>query len=68
MPFTGRTGGAVPADGSCVLANAVFLTCLPCSGSVLRGDAELYKIYAYLVLLRLSELGVEQFRCWFVNF
>lgn len=42
--------------------------CLSCSGSVLRGDAELYKTYAYLVLLRLSELGVEQFRCWFVVF
>lgn len=32
---------------------------------MLRGDAELYKIHAYLVIFRLSELGVEQFRCCF---
>ena len=39
---------------------AVYLHC--CSGSVLRGDVYLYKIYAYLAILRLTELGVEQFR------
>ena len=33
-----------------------------CSGSVLRGDAQLYKIYAYLAIMRLTELGTEQYR------
>lgn len=33
-----------------------------CSGSVLRGDAQLYKIFAYLAITRLTELGIEQYR------
>ncbi|KAL0036127.1 hypothetical protein WJX79_004471 [Trebouxia sp. C0005] len=32
------------------------------SGSVLRGDAQLYKIFAYLAITRLTELGIEQYR------
>jgi len=33
-----------------------------CSGSVLRGDAQLYKTYAYLAIMRLTELGLGQYR------
>ena len=39
-----------------------------CSGSVLRGDAQLYKIYAYLAIMRLTELGVAQYRYASVQF
>lgn len=32
------------------------------SGSVLRGDRELYRLLSYLVLVRLEDLGFKQFR------
>lgn len=33
------------------------------AGTVLRGDADMYVVYAYLALLRLEELGFPQFKC-----
>ena len=32
------------------------------SGSVLRGDRELYRLLSYLMLVRLEDLGFKQFR------